>query len=381
MAKVIIVGAGPIGTALAYYLTTFDEVESVRVIDTSALRLRQLHDRVPNSRVKSFQADVRDPVVLQEAVREASVVIGCTAPALSVGLATTCVAMGVSYCDLGGNEAVTESLLMLGEEAKAKGVTIVPNCGLAPGLTNIITQIAIAELDSVKNVRIRVGDIPRYPSEEINFRLSWSPEKVLEDYTSLAMAIVDGEVTALDPLTDVESISFGDGYGALEAFVASGSQMFLARALAGKVKNLDYKIIRRAGHASQMRFVIGMGLAEKQLVDARSHVTFYDALVRRMKRYLSGDHEDIVLMRIEVEGKAAGSSRQSTFELEEPYDVEAGFSAMQRCVALPTTLLAVGLADGTLRKPGVIMPEALVDKGSFCDQLASVGLHIRRTQH
>jgi lysine 6-dehydrogenase len=374
--KLTVIGAGAIGTAVAYYLSQEQEVEQLQVCDAGARSLQLIHQRINNSKLRSFQVDARDPNVLEPILAGSACVISCAPPAINPRLAELCLSLGSHFVDLGGNDKIVEEELRLNERAREKSIWIVPNCGLAPGLSNILCLYAIEQFDEVTAAFIRVGDVPLYPEPPFNFRISWSADKVLDDYTLPAKGISNGEVQEYAALTEDEPIHFPSPFLNMEAFSTAGSLSTLIDSLNGKVHTLNHKSIRWPGHADQMRFLLGLGFGEKQTIDVRTHLTYRDLLVRRMRQRLGGEYEDAVLLRVVVQGRKEGRDATLVYQMIDRYNEEEKLTAMMRSTAMPTAVVAYLIATGRVQGGGAAPPECVIPKAEFCRILTERGLHI-----
>ena len=382
---ITVLGAGSIGAPVVRELCMRSEdVTQVQVCDTRSQALQRLHDQVEgdDQSLRSFQVDVRDTSVLSQIVQGSDCVISCVPWDFNLELAELCLNVGVHYCDLGGNDALVQNELALDEQAREKSVWIVPNCGLAPGLVNVLCLHGIDRLDRAKAAHLRVGDVPLRRDPPFNFRVSWSAERILADYTNPAQLIEDGQVAEADALSREEEIQFEDPFGTMEAFCTQGGLSTLTDTLAGHVEALDHKTIRWPGHAHQMRFVIGLGLAEDRKIGVQTHLTYRDLLVRRMRKCLGGDYEDAVLLRVLLRGEQEGRPTTLVYEMVERYDATTQQTAMMRCTAIPTVVAALFLArEETVGGGGAGVPENVIPRDAFLDAVADRGLNIQRERH
>ena len=381
---ITVLGAGSIGASVVRELCArTGEVEQVQVCDTRSQALQRLHEQVDADQfLRSFQVDVRDTGVLSQIVKGSDCVISCVPAELNPELAELCLDVGVHFCDLGGEDALVDQQLALDERAREKGVWIVPNCGLAPGLVNVVCLHGIDRLDRAEAAHLRVGDVPLHPEPPFNFRVSWSAERILSDYTNPAQLIEDGQVVEAEALSREEAIEFEDPFGQMEAFCTQGGLSTLTDTLAGHVEALDHKTIRWPGHAHQMRFVIGLGLAEERKIGVRTHLTYRDLLVRRMRKRLGGDYEDAVLMRVLLRGEQDGRPTTLVYEMVERYDPATQQTAMMRCTAVPTVVAALFLArEGTVSGGGADVPEQVIPRDQFLEGVADRGLNIQNERH
>jgi len=383
--RITVLGAGSMGAPVVRELCArSDEVEQVQVCDTRPQALQRLHDRVDDDRhsLRSFQVDIRDTSVLSQIVQGSDCVISCVPSRFNPDLAKLCLDVGVHFCDLGGNDALVSRELALDEEAREKSVWIVPNCGLAPGLVNVLCLYGLDRLDRAETARLRVGDVPLHPEPPFNFRISWSAERILRDYTNPAQLIEDGQIVEAEALSRKEDIHFEEPFGTMEAFCTRGGLSTLTETLAGRVQTLDHKTIRWPGHAQQMRFVIGLGLAEERKIGVRTHLTYRDVLARRLRGHLGGDYEDAVLMRVLLKGEQDGQPTTLVYEMVEQYDESAQQTATQRCTAIPTVVAALSLArEEAVSSGGADVPENVIPRDRFLEKVIDRGLSIQEERH
>ena len=376
--KVTVLGAGSIGAAVAEELFAHDAVSQVQVCDRHARTLQQLQERVTGGPLRTFQLDARDLGTLEPILQGSECIVSCLPPSLNPDLAEMALDLDSHFCDLGGHDAATEEELALAEQARKKSRWIVPGCGLAPGLVNVLCLRAVEQFDNPEAAHLRVGDVPLHPQDPFRFRISWSAEKILDDYTNPVKLIEDGRIKGADPLSREERICFTDPFGAMEAFCTQGGLSTLTQVLQDQLDTLDHKTIRWPGHAHQMRFLLGLGFGEDRSIDVRTHLTYRDVLVRRLRQRLGGDdYEDAVLLRVLVRGQKDGQTRTLTYEMVERYDTERQRTAMARCTAVPAAAVAVLLTRGTLTGGGAAPPGNAVPLDAYCSLLDERGLHIK----
>lgn len=382
---ITVLGAGSMGAPVVRELCLrSDEVEQVQVCDTRSQALQRLHREVGDDRrLRSFQVDARDMSVLSQIVQGSDCVISCVPSEYNPDLAELCLDVGVHFCDLGGNDALVAQELALDERAREKSVWIVPNCGLAPGLINVLCMHGIGRLDRTEAAHLRVGDVPLHPEPPFNFRISWSAERILEDYTNPAQLIENSQVVEVESLSREEEIHFEEEpFGTMEAFCTRGGLSTLTETLAGHVGALDHKTIRWPGHAQQMRFLIGLGLADDRKIGVQTHLTYRDVLVRQMRKRLGGDYEDAVLLRVLLRGEEDGRPTTLVYEMVERYDEATQQTAMKRCTAIPTVVAALFLArEEAVSSGGAGVAENVLPRDRFLEKVAERGLNIRKERH
>ena len=377
--KISVIGAGTIGTAIVQELCRrTDTVTQVQVCDTRSRSLQALHERVDSSLLRSFQIDARDHSVLGPIIRGSDCVVSCVPPELNPELAALCLDRSIHFCDLGGNDSIVQQELDLDEQAREKSVWIIPNCGLAPGLVNILCLYGVDEFDTVSAARLRVGDVPLNPEPPFHFRVSWSAERVIDDYTNPALLIENGEIKKVDALARDEEIQFDAPFGSMEAFCTQGGLSTLTDTLSGRVQMLDHKTIRWPGHAHQMRFVIGLGFGANRKIDVRTHLTYRDVLVRRMRDRLGGPHADAVLMRVLIRGEKDGDPKTLVFEMVEQYDKKSDLTAIRQCTSVPTVEIVRLIAQNQMPGGGASVPEHVVPRDQYYEALVEQGLNVSK---
>jgi saccharopine dehydrogenase-like NADP-dependent oxidoreductase len=377
--KITVLGAGAIGASIARDLQQAGDVQAIQVCDARARSLQTLQTAIGSDKLRSFQVDARDLTVMRSILAGSDCVVAGTAPEHYAPLAGLCVSLGVPYCDLGGTDHAVHQVLGLGEAAREAGVWLVPNCGLAPGLVNVLSLHAVERLDEVDAVQLRVGDVPADPQPPFNFSISWSADKVIDDYSNPSRVIEDGEIALRPALSGLETLAFEPPFEQMEAFATQGGLTTLADALRGRVRTLDHKTIRWPGHAHQMRFLMALGFAERKTIDVRTHLTYRDVLTRRMRQRLSAEQPDVLLMRVLVRGTSGGARQTVVYEMKQAYHEEDDTSAMKHATSAATSAVALMLARREVDGGGAAPPEHVVDKAAYLASVQARGLELTET--
>lgn len=375
--KITVLGAGAIGSAIACDLTTRDEVTHVQVCDARNGALRAVKDLVQSPKLRTVRVDVRDQRALTPVLAGSACVVGSASGTFNSKLAALAVSLGAHFCDLGAAGDVVRNELDLADNAARRSRWIVPNCGLAPGLINILVMQGMERFDAVDSVTMRVGNIPIEAGPPFYHRLGYAAERLVMSYTEPITLIRDGELHVVEPLTGLETVTFLPPTGELEAFYTAGKLATLPADLKGRVRTLDYKTLRHPGHASAMRAVLALGFGEDKSVDVRTHLSYRDLLTRRLRQHLGGEYRDAVIVRIELNGSRDGDHHTLTYELVDHHDETTGFSAMQRCTGYPAAAIATLLASGTVAGGGAGPPEHVIPAGPLFRALIDRGLRIQ----
>jgi lysine 6-dehydrogenase len=287
--------------------------------------------------------------------------------------------VGVHFCDLGGNTEIVFEQKKLEAKAKEKGITIVPDCGLAPGMVNILAQHGIDMLDSVDEVKIFVGGLPQNPEPPLNYQIVYSLEGVLDYYTTLSWVVRDGKRTQVKALSEIEPVMFDSPVGELEGFHTAGGLSTMAFRYEGKIPTMEYKTLRYPGHAKTMEAIRELGLLDLEPVDVKgARVSPRDLAVAVMApRLTKPEGKDLVALRVTVRGRKNGSEKTVKFELVDRYDETRGISAMMRTTGYSLSITGQMQARGEVQPPGVHTPDECMPAERYIDELRKRGIDIK----
>ena len=289
-------------------------------------RLRRLPRLLPTP------LDVRDHAAVLGAMRDCDAVMSAIPYYFNVDMARLAVEAGVHFCDLGGNTEIVFKQKELDAAALAKNITVVPDCGLAPGMVNILAEYGIRQLDSVDSVKIFVGGLPQHPEPPLNYMLVYSLEGALDYYTTLSWVIRNGKRTQVKALSEREPVAFDAPLGELEAFHTAGGLSTMAFRYEGKIPTMEYKTLRYPGHAALMEDIRSLGLLDLNPVEVKGmKVVPRDAFIATVGPKLTKPKgRDLVALRVVVKGAKGGAPATRTFDLVDRYDEARGVSAMMR---------------------------------------------------
>jgi saccharopine dehydrogenase-like NADP-dependent oxidoreductase len=342
MRKVVVVGAGKIGSTVADLLAAAGDYE-VMVVDWSEAALAGLAGR---PRVFTARIDVADEILLTATLRRAFAVVNCMPFQLNAGIARAAKAAGAHYLDLTEDVASSRAIRALAEGAST---AFVPQCGLAPGFVTIAAWDLIKHFDDLHDVRLRVGALPRYPSNALNYNLTWSTDGVINEYCEPCEAIVNGRLRETPSLEECEEFSL-DGV-TYEAFNTSGGLGSLCLALDGRVRNLNYKTIRYPGHAAIMKALLN----DLNLRNRR------EVLKDILENSVPATDQDVVIVFVTVSGMKAGRLMQETY-VNRIYGQSVGGevkSAIQITTAAAVCAALDMLASGDLPAAGFVRQEEI----------------------
>ena len=298
--RMLVLGAGLQGSACAYDLLQNPEVTEVRLADLHTDHLAQFLAAYSGDRLIFTPLDVRDREAVGALMRQCDAAMSAIPYYFNYELAEQAVDAGVHFSDLGGNTEIVFKQKTLDQKAKEKGITVIPDCGLAPGMVNILAEYAIQQLDSVETLRIYVGGLPQNPEPPLNYQIVYSLEGVLDYYTTLSWVLRDGKRTQVKALSEIEPVHFKGSLGELEGFHTAGGLSTMAFRYEGKIPTMEYKTLRYPGHAKIMEAVRELGLLELNPVDVKGvKVVPRDLVVAAMGPRLTKPHgHDLVALRV-----------------------------------------------------------------------------------
>ena len=340
MQDVVIIGAGKIGATIADMLAGSGDYR-VTVADRSEAQLRPIATRPGTA---AARLDIEDSDSLDALLRGKFAVLNAAPHHATIRVAEGAARAGVHYLDLTEDVASTRRVKELAAGAQT---AFIPQGGLAPGFISIAAFDMIAHFDSVDSVRLRVGALPQYPSNALNYNLTWSTDGVINEYCEPCEAIADGVLVEVPALEEREEFSL-DGV-TYEAFNTSGGLGTLCETLAGKVRTLNYRTIRYPGHAAIMKTLLN----DLRLRDRR------EMMKDILENALPATMQDVVIVFVTVSGRKDGRLVQETYANKIYSQLVGGVmrSAIQVTTAAGITAMLDLLAAGELPQKGFVRQE------------------------
>lgn len=381
--KVAVLGAGLMGKEVARDLVKSDKVEKVYLADLDVSQTTLFAELLKSDKLEVLHLDANDDAELKWVMAKADVVINALFYTFNEKVARMAIEVGVHSVDLGGHiGGATNAVLKLSDNAKEKGITLIPDLGVAPGMINILTGYGASKLDSVKSIKIFVGGIPVEKEPPLDYNIVFSLEGVFDHYTDPSHVIRGGKLQKIASLSEIEKVYF-DGFTGLEAFHTSGGLSTLAQTFPN-VNTLEYKTIRYQGHAEKFKLLVDLGLTNKettvnlegQAIKAR------DVLREVLQSKMSlGNKSDAVLLRVIVSGEKGEELVSYEYELIIKKDKDTNETAMALATANTISVVAQLVGDGTISKRGVYPPEKVVPGEKYMEEMKKRGVSIKETMH
>jgi lysine 6-dehydrogenase len=376
--RMLVLGAGLQGSACAYDLLQNPDVTEVRLADVNLDHLPAFLAPYSGKRLIPTPLDARDREAVLALMRGADATMSALPYYLNGDMAALAVEAGTNFTDLGGNTDIVFRQKTLDGRARERGVSVVPDTGLAPGMVNILAQDLIEKLDEVDAVRIFVGGLPQHPEPPLNYQVVYSLEGVVDYYTTLSWVVRDGKRAQVTALSEIEPVTFPAPVGELEAFHTAGGLSTMAFRYEGKIPTMEYKTLRYPGHAKIMEAIRELGLLELEPVDVKGmkvvpRELFFAAAGPRLRKPKT---IDLVAVRVTAEGRKGGKPARVGYELVDYADEAKGISAMMRTTGYSLSITGQMQARKAIA-PGVHTPDEGVPAAPYIAALRARGIEIR----
>lgn len=377
----IVLGAGIQGTAIAYDMAKFGEASRVRLLDLNIEQAKKSSEKINQllntHTVEPGEINVKDEQSLKSAFKDADVCLSAVPYHLNPFIAKCAVETQTHFCDLGGNTDIVFKELELHEQALEAGVSVIPDCGLMPGMGNTLAAHGIQSLDECHDVQIRCGGLPQNPHPPLDYMLVFSIEGLTNEYFGEAVVLRDGKITKINTFEEHEILDLPEPLGKCEAFTTSGGTSTCPWTYEGKVKNFEYKTIRYPGHYEKFKLLLDLGLLDLAPVKVgEQEVVPRDVFHRVVTDKLTFPEEkDMVILRTTCTGVKDGKHLSLEYTVMDYFDDETGFNAMSRTTGFPASIVAIMMAKG-LSEKGAVPLEKSIPAGAFIEELKKRGVSI-----
>lgn len=365
--RTVVLGAGIVGSAAIWDLIRRGHDVSVADADPTAARAAAGRFSLP-----SQELDVGDRSRLVDLLAANDAVVSAVPYRYGVEVASAAIEAGTHYADFGGNPSVVAAQKELDSDARSMGTMIVPDCGLAPGLANVMATQMIEDAGggAIDSVQIRVGALPQEPKGVLGYQLAFNPAGLINEYAEPCEVLEGGTYRTVEPLTRFETVSW-DRWGPLEAFSTAGGTSTMCAVHEGAVSDLEYKTLRFPGHGEIFRALLEIGMFDETA--GPLGVSPRKILLASLDQSLPRGAPDLVLVRVTVRAGAT----ESTWQFE---DVEQdGFTSLARTTAFPATAMIDLIGRGEIARPGVKTMNEAVTGNELLPELEPVNIVVKRT--
>ncbi len=376
-----VLGAGRQGTAAAYDMARWGDAARVILADLDLQAAHRAAERVNAllgaSIAEAAQVDVTDLDAVERLLSGVDSFLSAVPYIYNLPLTEVAIRARAHMCDLGGHTGIVRQQHGFDAQARAAGVSIIPDCGQVPGLGTCLCVYAMELLDEPLDVYMWDGGIPQQPRPPFNYLLTFHIAGLTNEYAEPAIFLRDGKITEVEPMTELETVDFPEPIGRLEAFVAGGGTSTMPWTFEGRIRTLQNLTLRHPGHYAQLRAFWDLGLWDLQplRVGAQEVVPreVFHALFE--PKVVFPQDKDVVIVRVKALGKKDGRQAEALVQLIDPYDEATGFTAMERGTGWSAAIVAEMMARGeTPRGSGGL--ETFVPSSLFVQNLRQRGLNV-----
>jgi len=349
--KAIVLGCGLVGNEIARDLARGNEF-AVTAVDIDTRALSGLSDV---SGIIIIEANLAERDNLIQLVKEHDIAVVAVPGFMGYQTLEAVIDAGTHAVDI---SFTPEDTLKLNDRARQAGVTALVDCGIAPGLSNVLAAEASSHLDNIELVAIYAGGLPANPEPPWNYKAVFSPLDVIEEYIRPARIIQEGDIATVDALSDVEFIQL-PGIGTLEAFASDGLRSLLTSI---KANRMYEKTLRYPGHADKMRGLREAGMFGKDAIEVGGVAVRPIEVISKLlfpSWKLRENDEDLTILRVKVEGTKNDQKLSYTYDLVDHYDRKHRITSMARTTGYMATSVARLIRDGAFTRKGVSPPESL----------------------
>ncbi|HWY69952.1 MAG TPA: saccharopine dehydrogenase C-terminal domain-containing protein [Terriglobales bacterium] len=398
--KLLVIGAGMMGSAAAFDMARSAGVESVTLADADIVRAQDSAQFIAKSHGKKG-APVRE--VALEAADESSAsalmrghtgVLSAVPYFFNVGLARAAIGAGCHFADLGGNNTVVRKTLAMSAEAERNGIGLAPDCGLSPGMASILAGDLVRRLrpqklsrvaapstkkahkPAIDALKLYVGGLPKKPRPPFEYQLVFSVEGLINEYVEPARVLKGGKLVEIEPLTEPEPFRLR-GFRPMVAFHTSGGTSTMPESFQGEVGECFEKTLRYPDHYTLIRGLYDLGFFSSEKRRLKSgEISPRELTSHLFLEKLSGEEPDVTIMRIE----AHANKRVLSYTMIDEFDRRTGLTSMMRTTAWPASVVLQMMANGSITKRGGIRQELDVPADAFLHQMSRRGVKIRFAQ-
>lgn len=353
--KILVLGCGNIGSVAARDLT--ESLPSTEIVlgDMNESRAKEAASRVNQENISWMRVDASNHRELVSTLKKFDMAIGALPGEIGYQVCKASCTAGTDMVDV---SYMPEDVMALHKDASKAGISILPDCGMSPGLGSVLVGYAASKLDKVENVHMLNGGLPEKSIPPLGYVITWSVKDLIDMYSRKVNIVKDGKIVQVPAMSGLQQINF-PGVGKLEAFYTDGLRTMLYTFR--DAKNMWEKSLRYPGHVEKIGVLKDLGFfEEKELKIEKFSVSPREVTAKLLESKLKRkDIRDIVVMLIEVNGTENGGRVQYTYHVLDHFDRKRQVTAMARTTAYTTSVVAQLLAQKAIKEKGVIPPEKL----------------------
>jgi len=362
--NIVVIGSGMMGKAITYDLSKFSNFDKITLIDINKQNLQSAKKFLKGKNIEYLQLDIKKDIKIKKVFKNSDIAISAIPYTFNYNLSKIAIDNHTNFLDLGGNNDIVKKERNLKTKAKQNKVIVIPDCGLAPGLTSIIAKDIVEKMTEVKYIKIRVGGLPLKPVPPLNYQIVFSPYGLINEYVEESIILNQGNIIKKPSMTELEEISFPKPFGIMEAFLTSGGCSTLPYTYKNKIGYLDYKTVRYKGHCDRFKPLLKINPRNK--------------LVDYLKNNLPKNDKDVVLLKVVSKGFKNDIDTKIEYIMIDYYDTQNNITSMMRTTAYPTSIIAIMIERNIIDKKGVFCPEEVVPCETFFKELKKRNIKIQK---
>ena len=376
--NIVVFGSGMMGQAIVYDLVKFSNFKKITITDKSEDSLNLVKKNFKNS-IEYKNIDITDKNELKNILKKNDIAISAVPYKYNYDLTKICIETKTHFLDLGGNNDIVKKQRSLSEQARKKDVTIIHDCGLAPGLSSVIVKDIVEQMDNIEFIKIRVGGLPIDPKPPLNYQIVFSPNGLINEYYEDAIILENHKIKKKKSMTELEEIQFPKPFGNMEAFLTSGGCSTIPYTYKNQIQFLDYKTIRYPGHCEKFKLLLDLDLgSEKPILVNNIKIIPRNVLIKLLFKNLPTNQNDVVLLKVLSSGNKDGKKIDMNFTMIDYYDEKNKITSMMRTTSYPTSIIAQLIGTGYISKTGVFGCEEIVPCKKFFEQLEKRVIKIKK---
>ncbi len=381
-----VLGAGRQGTAAAYDLARHGDAGQLLIADLDLAQAQRaagrVNDLVGDDLASAAAIDARDEAAVARLLRGCAACVSAVPYHFNLGIARAAIVARTSLTDLGGKTSIVLDELALDEQARSAGISIVPDCGIVPGLGTSLCVAAMEMVEQPRDVFLWDGGLPQNPRPPWNYILTFHFEGLINEYFGTTEFLREGRLIEIPCFDELEQVSFPEPIGRLEAFTTAGGTSSAPRTFLGRLRTYQNKTLRYPGHCAQWKALRDAGLFGEEPVRTPqcAFVRPRDLLRELLEPQLRPHpgEKDMCILRAKAVGTSAGRDVEAVIDLFDYFDETTGFSAMERTTGWHAAIMAILAARGEIAKGAVPVERAVSGKRAL-DECRARGFKIQHS--
>jgi lysine 6-dehydrogenase len=381
-----VLGAGRQGTAAAYDLARRGDAGNLLIADMDLSRAQRaagrVNDLIGDDAASAAALDVRDSTAVERFLRGFTACVSAVPYHFNLGIARAAIAAGTSLTDLGGKTSIVFEELALDQDARRAGVSIVPDCGMVPGLGTSVCLAAMELVQRPLDVFLWDGGLPQQPRPPWNYILTFHFEGLINEYSGTTEFLREGRLVEVPCFEELERVDFPAPLGTLEAFTTAGGTSSAPRTFLGRLRTYQNKTLRYPGHCAQWKTFRDAGLFGEEPIemDGAGRVRPRDLLREVLDSQLRprSDDKDVCILRGKAVGESGGKPVEAIVNVYDYFDEATGFTAMERTTGWHASLMAIFAAHGEIAKGAVPVERAIAGK-RVLEECRARGIQVEQT--